>query len=52
MEFPLSLIITDIILRDLENNTFKNLGLELPFYYYYVDTLLATPRNQMNNVLN
>jgi len=52
MEFPLSLIITDTILQDLENNAFKNLRLQLQFYYCYIDTLLAIPKNQINNVLN
>ncbi|KAL6416722.1 hypothetical protein ACFW04_013201 [Cataglyphis niger] len=45
MSSPLSIIIADIVLQDIENN---KIGTTLPFYYRYVDDIiLAMPKNSV-----
>lgn len=40
MGSPLSPIIADIVLQDLEDNALKSLDYYIPFYYRYVDDIL------------
>jgi len=37
MGFPLSPILADIVMQDLEVKAIKNLDFEIPVYYRYVD---------------
>jgi len=49
----MSSIIADIVMEDLETRALKNLSIELPFYYRYVDDImLAAPRDKSKNVLD
>jgi len=52
MGSPLSPIIADLVLRDLERKAIEKLPISLPIYYRYVDDiLLAAPTNQLENIL-
>jgi len=52
MGSPLSPIISDIVLQDLEFEALKFLPFEIPIYYRYVDDiLLAAHRSQFNDIL-
>jgi len=52
MGSPLSPIIADLVMQDLEANTLDTLGLEIPFYYKNVDDIaLAVPRQKTKEVL-
>lgn len=49
MGSPLSPIIADLVMRDLEERAIEKLGLALPFYYRYVDDVALTiPPNMVN----
>jgi len=53
MGFPLSPILADIVMQDLEVKAIKNLDFEIPVYYRYVDDiLLITPANRVDIILN
>jgi len=53
MSSPLSLIIAEIVLQDLEKKALGLLSIEIPFYYKYVDDIaLAAPRHKINEFLN
>lgn len=40
MDSPLSSIIADIVLQDLEKETLNSLDFSLPFYYRYMDNII------------
>jgi len=51
MRSPLSPIIADVLLQDLETKTLDSINLRLPFYYRYVDDIiLAAPTNKINKI--
>jgi len=53
MGSPLSPIISDLVLQDLETEALKLLPFEIPIYYRYVDDILiAAHRIQFNDILN
>jgi len=53
MGCPLSPVIADIVLQDLEEKALNNINLNLSFYYRYVDDIiLAAPFNHFTNILN
>jgi len=53
MGFPLSPIIADIVLQDIEKAAIDHLSIMLSFYIRYVDDiLLATPQENLDNILN
>lgn len=52
MGSPLSPIIADITLQDLEEQAIVNIGFPLPFYYRYVDDiLLAAPYDSIFHII-
>jgi len=52
MGFPLSPIISDIVLQDLETEALQLLPYEIPIYYRYVDDILfAAQRSQFSDIL-
>jgi len=49
MGSPLSPIIAEIVLQDLEKKALGLLSIEIPFYHRYVDDIaLAAPRHKIN----
>jgi len=56
MGSPLSPIIADLVMRDLEERALETLGLLLPFYVRYIDdiamTVLSTAVNEVLNIFN
>jgi len=53
MGSPLSPIIADLVLRDLETKALKTLPFSIPIYFRYVDDiLLAAPDDQLFNILD
>lgn len=53
MDSPLSLIIADMVLQDLENRVIMSLPIFLPFYVRYVDDVeLAVSSSMLKTVLN
>jgi len=53
MGSPLSPILADIVMQDLELKAVNNLDFEIPAYYRYVDDiLLITPANKVDTILN
>lgn len=51
MGSPLSPIIVDIVMQDLEKEILNSLDLNLSFYYRYVDIIiLAAPKNKIINL--
>ena len=53
MGSPLSPIIADIAMQDLESIALNNIGIDLKFYFRYVDDiLLVSPKDQVDNILN
>jgi len=53
MGSPLSLIIAEIVLQDLEKKALGLLSIGIPFYHRYVDDIaLAAPRHKINEFLN
>jgi len=52
MGSPLSPIVADLVLQDLESSAIKRLPSHLPLYYRYVDDiLLAAPIEQLDTIL-
>jgi len=52
MGSPLSPIIADLVLQDLETKAIERLPLELPLYYRYVDdVLLAAPVDKLEEIV-
>jgi len=52
MGSPLSPIIADIIMEDIESQALKALNCRLPIYYRYVDDImLAVPHNMTTELL-
>ena len=53
MGSPLSPILADLVIQDLENNIFSTLTMHISFYYRYVDDIvLAAPKDKINNILD
>jgi len=53
MGFPLSPIIADVVLQDLEEKALDIIGLNLPFYHRYVDNIvLAALSEHTSHILN
>jgi len=53
MGSPLSPILADVVMQDLELKAIKNLDFEIPVYYRYVDDiLLITPAYKVDTILN
>jgi len=53
MGSPLSPIIADLVLRDIETKAISKLNFELPLYYRYVDDiLLAASKDQLDAILD
>jgi len=52
MGSPLSSIIAEIVLQDLEKNALGLLSIGIPFYHRYVDDIALTPRHKINEFLN
>ena len=53
MGSPLSPVIADIVMQDLESKVFHNLNIEFPFYVRYVDDIaLAAPAEAVEKILN
>lgn len=53
MGSPLSPIVADIVLQDIENKALYKIGIKLPIYYRYVDDiLLAIPKHLVNNIVD
>jgi len=52
MGSPLSPVIADLVLQDLETSALKNLPFNILFYYRYVDDIiLRAPSNSLDLVL-
>ncbi|XP_039312984.1 uncharacterized protein LOC120359472 [Solenopsis invicta] len=53
MGSPLSPVIADIVMQDLESKVLNNINVILPFYVRYVDDIaLAAPTEVVDNILN
>ena len=53
MGSPLSPIVADLVIQDLEISIFSNLRVHMSFYYRYVDDIvLAAPKDEINNILD
>ena len=53
MGSPLSPILADLVIQDLENNIFNTLTTHISFYFRYVDDIvLAAPINLITNILD
>jgi len=53
MGSPLSPIIADLVMEDLEAKALNSISFQLPLYYRYVDDImLAVPRNKSKEVLD
>jgi len=53
MGSPISPIIADIVMQDLETSILTRLNVQLPFYYRYVDDIvLAAPRDKIMDILD
>jgi len=53
MGSPLSPIIADVVLQDLEKKVLDSINLRLPFYYRYVDDIiLVASTNKIIEILN
>jgi len=53
MGSPLSPILADLVMQDLEMYALEKLDIEILFYYRYVDDIaLAVPRYQSNEFLS
>lgn len=53
MGSPLFPIVADIVMQDLEERVLKEMSLQMPFYYRYVDDiLLAAPRESIPIILD
>jgi len=52
MDSPLSPIIADMVMPDLEKNVLNNINIHLPFYYRYVDDIIfATQDTNVSHIL-
>jgi len=52
MGSPLSPIIAEIVMRDLEKKALANLSFEIPIYFRYVDDIIiATPSDKLEEAL-
>jgi len=52
MGFPLSPIIADLVMQNLEEHVLSSLKIKLPIYYRYVDDILLTaPEDDINDIL-
>jgi len=48
---PLSLIIADIVMQDLENRAMEGMVIEILFYFRYIDDkILSASTEQVNNI--
>ena len=53
MGLPLSPILADLVIQDLENDIFNTLTTHIPFYFHYVDDIvLMAPINLITNILD
>jgi len=53
MGSPLSPIIADIVMQDLEREVLETFDFDIPFYYRYVDDImLAVPTSKIDSVFN
>ena len=53
MGSPLSPVIADIVVQDLESVALNSIGMDLKFYFRYVDDiLLVSPKNQVDKILD
>jgi len=53
MGSPLSPIIAEIVLQNLEKKALELLSIGIPFYHRYIDDItLAAPRHKINEFLN
>lgn len=53
MGSPISPIIADIVMQDLETSILTRLNIQLPFYYRYVDDIvLAAPKDKIVDILD
>jgi len=53
MDSPLSPVIADIVMQNLENSVLRTTDFHFPIYYRYVDDILmAVPKNKINWILN
>lgn len=53
MGSPLSPILAEIVMQDLEQLAIENLLVELLFYFWYVDDIILTaPVENINKILN
>lgn len=50
MGSPLSHIIADITLQDLELKALESLKFNIPFYFRYIDDIIAIPTDKINTV--
>lgn len=52
MNSPLSSVIADLVLQDIENKALHKINVCLPLYYRYVDdVLLAAPKDDVNRIV-
>jgi len=50
---PLSPILADVVIQDLECNIFKTLITHIPLYYRYVnDIIIAAPNDHINTIFH
>jgi len=49
---PLSPIIADLVLQDLEGRVLEILGIEVPFYFRYVDDIAMTVHHTLLDIFN
>ena len=53
MGSPLSPVLADLVIQDLEKNIFQNLNTHISFYYRYVDDIvLAAAKDEINSILD
>jgi len=53
MGSPLSPVLADLVIQDLEKNIFQNLNTHIFFYYRYMDDIvLAASKNKINDILD
>jgi len=53
MGSPLSPVLADLVIQDLEKNIFQNLSTHIPVYYRYVDDIvLAASKYKINDILD
>jgi len=53
MSSPLSPIIADLVIQDLEREVLRKLDFRLPFYFRYVDDILtAVPKTTIDSIVD